>query len=242
MPCSLFCGPACCWLSVGSTIPGFCVLSGVCRQTGRKRHLTTRLYSSYTCLLHIFLFSVCEYICVCSLSVLLCLRVIWSWLYTRETAKKEAEQGLRGRQLELEQERGKIELRWRREELQQDNYVYDSMSATSKMKKKESWNRRRAKAPGNWADKRKFKSIWIAGKRLRKCRIKDASKNELQAEQIRWPNIRPSRPVSPNVVIKPPRNVTQDRIEKYFSACPKTTPLIQPGLGLFNATAWFEYS
>ena len=35
----------------------------------------------------------------------------------------------------------------------------------------------------------------------------------------------PSRLPSPNVVINPPKNVTQDRGDKRFSAYPKTTPL-----------------
>ena len=39
----------------------------------------------------------------------------------------------------------------------------------------------------------------------------------------------PRRPLSPNVVIDPPTNVTQDRVDKRFSTYPKTTPLFQPG-------------
>ena len=39
----------------------------------------------------------------------------------------------------------------------------------------------------------------------------------------------PSRPLSPNVVIDPHKNVTQDRGDKHFSAYSKTTPLFQPG-------------
>ena len=44
----------------------------------------------------------------------------------------------------------------------------------------------------------------------------------------------PRRPLSPNVVIDPPTNVTQDRVDKRFSAYPKTTPLFQPGEGIFS--------
>ena len=44
----------------------------------------------------------------------------------------------------------------------------------------------------------------------------------------------PRRPLSPNVVINPPTNVTQDRVDKRFSTYPKTTPLFQPGKGLFS--------
>ena len=44
----------------------------------------------------------------------------------------------------------------------------------------------------------------------------------------------PSRPLSPNAVINPPKNVTQDRGNKCFSAYPKTTPLFQLGAGFFS--------
>ncbi|XP_075260006.1 uncharacterized protein LOC142351745 [Convolutriloba macropyga] len=44
----------------------------------------------------------------------------------------------------------------------------------------------------------------------------------------------PSRPLSPNVVINPPENVTQDRDDKRFSTYPKTTPLFQLGAGIFT--------
>ena len=42
------------------------------------------------------------------------------------------------------------------------------------------------------------------------------------------------RPLSPNVVIDHPANVTKDRADKRFSTYPKTTPLFQPGEGLFS--------
>ena len=38
----------------------------------------------------------------------------------------------------------------------------------------------------------------------------------------------PSRPLAPNVVIDPPKNVTHDRGDKRFSAYPKSTPLFPP--------------
>ena len=44
----------------------------------------------------------------------------------------------------------------------------------------------------------------------------------------------PSRPLPPNVLIDPSKNVTQDRSDKSFSTYPKTTPLFQPGAGLFS--------
>ena len=39
----------------------------------------------------------------------------------------------------------------------------------------------------------------------------------------------PRRPLSPNVIIDPPTNVTQDTVDKRFSTNTKTNPLIQPG-------------
>ena len=42
------------------------------------------------------------------------------------------------------------------------------------------------------------------------------------------------RPLSPSVVIDPPTNVTQVRVDKRFSIYPKNTPLFQPGEGLFS--------
>ena len=44
----------------------------------------------------------------------------------------------------------------------------------------------------------------------------------------------PRRPLSPNVVIDLPTNVTQDRVDKCFGTYPKTTPLFQPGKRLFS--------
>ena len=42
------------------------------------------------------------------------------------------------------------------------------------------------------------------------------------------------RPLSPNVVIDHPANVTKDRADKRFSTYPKTTPLLQPRDRLFS--------
>ena len=44
----------------------------------------------------------------------------------------------------------------------------------------------------------------------------------------------PRRPLSPKVAIEPPMKVTQDRVDKHFSTYPKTTPLFQPGEGIFS--------
>ena len=44
----------------------------------------------------------------------------------------------------------------------------------------------------------------------------------------------PGRPLSPNVAIDLPTNVIKDRFDKRFSTYPKTTPMFQPGEGLFS--------
>ena len=44
----------------------------------------------------------------------------------------------------------------------------------------------------------------------------------------------PRRPLSPNVVIDPTKNVTQDRVLKRFSTYPKNIPLLPPGEGFFS--------
>ena len=44
----------------------------------------------------------------------------------------------------------------------------------------------------------------------------------------------PRQPLSPNVVIDPPANVTQDRVDKSISTYLKTTPLFQPDEGPFS--------
>ena len=41
-------------------------------------------------------------------------------------------------------------------------------------------------------------------------------------------------PLSPNIVIDPPTNVTQDKADNRFSTYPKTTPLFQPDERLFS--------
>ena len=42
------------------------------------------------------------------------------------------------------------------------------------------------------------------------------------------------RPLSPNVVIGPPTNVKEDRVDKLFTTCQLKTPLYQPAEGLFS--------
>ena len=89
--CPVLCALSVVWRAVGclrSTIPRFCVFSGVCGQTWRKRHLTTRLYCSYTpthaYFIYIYLVYVNIYIyiyiyiymCVC-VCIYMCVCMLW---------------------------------------------------------------------------------------------------------------------------------------------------------------------
>ena len=85
--------------------------------------------------------------------------------------------------------------------------------------------KRQKKTSKDLTDKRKFKSIWVAARRLRKCWIKIIAKmngrvadSVTQASGFRWP-------LSPSVVNYPSRIVMRDRNDKRFSAYAETTSL-----------------
>ena len=161
-------------------------------------------------------------------------------------AKKEADQRLRERQSQLEKEREEIELRRRQEELrlqlqhqqlqqQEDEFRLrqHEQELENERKKAEADEEQRvlkleltkgsSRASGSEAGD--FESV---GSRRKPAISQDWLKSV--AEQSG-----PSRPLSPNVVVEPPKNVTQDRTDKRFSAYPKTTPLFHSGAGLFSA-------
>ena len=98
---------------------------------------------------------------------------------------------------------------------------------------KESWSQRRTKAPGNWTDKRKFRSICVAGSPLRNCWIQITVRT---ADFITWVTEESETSQLPftDAVVNPTRNTKQDRVEKRFSAYWKPTPLFQTGVGLFS--------
>ena len=151
-------------------------------------------------------------------------------------AKKETEQRLRRRQLELEQEREEIEFRRRKEKLQQQEdelrlrqHERDLKNERKKAEAHEEQRRmeieltkRSSRASGSQAD-----DLERVGSRRNLERTAGLENSVAQHSS-------PSRPLSLNVVIDPPKNVTQERIDKRFSAYPKTTPLFQPGTGLFS--------
>ena len=110
------------------------------------------------------------------------------------------------------------------------NCVFDSMSEPLKTKAEEEEQRRlklelikgSSRASGSVADE-----IESVGSR------RNHEKTDELAESVAQHSV-PRRPLSPNVVIDPPTIVTQDRVDKRFRAYPKTTPMFQPGEGLFS--------
>ena len=106
------------------------------------------------------------------------------------------------------------------------------MNESSKTKEKKSWRRRRQirmaieltnkswRASGSHVD-----DVEIVGSR------RNLERTAGWANSVAQQSV-PNRQLSQNVVIKPPKSVTQDKIDKRFSAYPKTSPLFQPCAGL----------
>ena len=177
-------------------------------------------------------------------------------------AKKETEQRLRERQLELEQEREEIELRRQQEELRlqqqqeelrlQHQQQQQEQELRLKMQQKEDELRfrhhervlenERKKAEED-EEQRRLKLELTKGSSRASGSVADeiesvGSKRNHEktagwAESVAQQSV-PRRPLSPNVVIDPPTNVTQDRVDKRSSTYQKTTPLFQPGEKLFS--------
>ena len=171
-------------------------------------------------------------------------------------AKKETEQGLWERQLELEQEREEIELRPQQEELRlqqlqqqwEQEIQQQQQELRLKMQQQEDELRlrqheRALEIDMKKADAKKNKDVWnlswpgASGSVADGIESVTSRRNEEKTagwtESVALQSV-PRRPVSPNVVIDPPTNVTQDRVEKRFSTYPNTTPLFQPGEGIFS--------
>ena len=171
-------------------------------------------------------------------------------------AKKETEQRLRERQLELEQEREEIELRRQQEELrfqqQQQQQQQQEQELSLKMQQQEDELRLRQhkralenerKKAEEEEGERRLKLELTKGSSRASGSVTDevesvgSKRNHKRtagwAESVAQQSVH-RRPLSPNVVIDPPANVTKDRADKRFSTCPKTTPLFQPGERLFS--------
>ena len=168
-------------------------------------------------------------------------------------AKKETEQQLRERQLELEQEREEIELRRQQEELrlqQQQQQQEQELRLRMQQQEDELRFRQHERALENERRKaeeeeeqRRLKLELTKGSSRASGSVADeiesvgSKRNQERIE--RWAEAGaqqsvPQRPLSPNVVIDPPTNVTKDRADKRFSTYPKTTPLFHPGERLFS--------
>ena len=172
-------------------------------------------------------------------------------------AKKETEQLLRERQLELDQEREEIELRCQQEELRQQQREQElrqqqqqEQELRLKIQRDELRLRQHKRALENEIQKaeedeeqRRLKLELTKGSSRASGSVADeiecvgSKRNHKRtagwAESVAQQSVL-RRPLSPNVIIDPPTKVTQDRVDKGFSTYPKTTPLFQPGEGLFS--------
>ena len=166
-------------------------------------------------------------------------------------AQKETEQRLRERQLGLEQEREEIELRPQQEELrlqqqQQDQELRLKMQQQEDemcLRQHERALENERKKAEEEEDERRMKLELTKGSSRASGSVADeigsvGSKRNHErtagwAESVAQQSVH-RRPLSPNFVIDPPTNVTQERVDKAFSTYPKTTPLFQPGEGLFS--------
>ena len=165
-------------------------------------------------------------------------------------AKKETEQRPQERQLELTQEREEIEFRRQQEKLrlqqqqeeelrlkiqQQEDELrlrqHERALENGRKKAGEEKEQRRLKLELNKGSSRASESvadeIECVGSR------RNHEKTAGWAESVAQQSV-PRQPLSPNVVIDPPTNVTQDSVDKRFSTYPKTTPRFQPGEGIFS--------
>ena len=166
-------------------------------------------------------------------------------------AKKETEQRLRERQLGLEQESEEIELRRQQEELrlqqqQQEQELRLKMQQQEgelRLRQHERALENERKKAGEEEEERRMKLELTKGSSRASGSVADeigsvGSKRNHEktagwAESLAQQSVH-RRPLSPNVVIDPPTNVTQERVDKGFSTYPKTIPLLQPGEGLFS--------
>ena len=168
-------------------------------------------------------------------------RQIEEMLLENLRAKKETEQRLRERQLGLEQEREEIELRRQQEELRlQQQQQEQELSLKIQQQEDELRLRQHERALENERKKaeeeeeeRRMKLELTKGSSRASGSVADeigsvGSKRNHErtagwAESVAQQSVH-RRPLSPNVVIEPPTNVTQERVDKGFSTYPKTTP------------------
>ena len=136
--------------------------------------------------------------------------------------KQQREQELQQQQQQEQELRRKIqqqeyELRLRQHELALENEKKKAEEDEEQRRLKLELTKGSSRASGSVADE-----IESVGSRQNHKRTAG------WAESVAQQSV-PRRPLSPNDVIDPTTNVTQDRVDKRFSTYPKTTPLFQPG-------------
>ena len=179
-------------------------------------------------------------------------------------AKKETEQRLRERQLELEQEREETELRRQQEELrlqqqkqqreqelrlQQQQHEQelrlkiqqeeDDLRLRQHERALENESRKAEAAEEQRRPKLELPKGDSRAFRSVADEIESVGSRRNQEKTAGWAESVAQhsvarRQLSPNVFNDPPTNVTQDRVDKRSSTYPKTTPLFQSRKGLFS--------
>ena len=168
-------------------------------------------------------------------------------------AKREADHRLRERQSQLEKEREEIELRRRQEELrlhlqqqQQEQELRLQLQPQEDELRLRQYEREleneRKKAEAD--EERRVLKLELTKGSSRACgseagnleSVGSRRKPPITQDWLKSVAERsgPSRPLSQNVVVKLPKNVTQERSDKRCSAYPKTTTLFQPGVEIFS--------
>ena len=168
-------------------------------------------------------------------------------------AKREADQRLRERQSQLEKEREEIELRRRQEELRL-HLQQQQQEQELRLQLQQQEDELRLRQHERVLETERKKAQADKEQRVLKLELTKGSSRASGSEagdlervgsrqkpaiSQDWLNSvaersGPSRPLSPNVVVEPPKNVTQDGSDKRFSAYPKTTTLLQPDVGIFS--------
>ena len=156
--------------------------------------------------------------------------------------KKETEQRLRERQLELEQEREEVEIRLQQQEQELRLKMQQQEDELRLRQHEQALGNKRKKAEEEEEEGRMKLELTKGSSRASGSvadEIESVGSKRNHERTAGWVESRaqqsvPQRPLSQNVVIDPPTNVTKDRADKRFSTYPKTTPLFTPGKRLFS--------
>ena len=143
-------------------------------------------------------------------------------LQQQQQQEQELQQQQQEQELRLRMQQQEDELRFRQHERALENERKKAEEEEEQRRMKLEPTKGSSRASGSRADE--IESVGSKRNQERTARWAEAG-----AEQSV-----PQRPLSPNVVIDPPTNVTKARADKRFSTYPKTTPLFQPGERLFQ--------